>query len=492
MKTKSIWGAPPKRLYKLIKLAEENLEPNFKSCIVGCSDGKFLMPFARKKHFITGYDIDDIALFGGEKEFPIIEKKISHKYNKEFVSSDFNLETKRVVGLCERIEIEKLNKYTNIKKCDFYKNVPNEQYDVVFTSCSLHYSVNKDFTLEEKTKMLQNITKNNGYLYIDYMMAIDEKDYVNYPKNKFYRKGEIAKYFGPEWEILSYKENNNPSFEGAHVDCVKDHFHRFGYILAKKKQCEKEICWNITTRCNQHCKYCHRFLNLMDLSLEQNQKILKNLIRDNITAITWTGGEALLFDGIDELLKESCEAGIKNKLITNGKLLTKERIERISKYLDSITLSIDSVDNNINEKLGRGYNHYNNIKDILDFLNTSNIKIRINSVICNYNKDSIDELIKFLNNYNIYSWRLFKFMPLREQAIMNKNEFNISLNKYKSIVKNVKTNSNIENIDSRIEKDMEQKYILILADGSIVITENGIDSKKGNALKNSVQEFVTL
>ena len=65
MKTKSIWGNPPTRLYKLINLAKEKWGTNFSACIVGCSDGKFLMPFAREKIKVTGYDIDDIALYGG-------------------------------------------------------------------------------------------------------------------------------------------------------------------------------------------------------------------------------------------------------------------------------------------------------------------------------------------------------------------------------------------------------------------------------------------
>ena len=49
MKTKSIWGIPPKRLYNLITRAEEDFGKNFTACIVGCSDGKFLMPFAQKQ-----------------------------------------------------------------------------------------------------------------------------------------------------------------------------------------------------------------------------------------------------------------------------------------------------------------------------------------------------------------------------------------------------------------------------------------------------------
>ena len=141
----------------------------------------------------------------------------------------------RLFRITERLELENLESYAKIEERDFYRNVPKEQYDLVFTSCSLHYSANQDFTLEDKTKMLQNIVKDNGYLYMDYMMAIEEDDYVKFPKSKFYRKHEILDYFDDSWEIISIKENNYPSFEGAHVDCVKDHFHRFGYLFAKKK-----------------------------------------------------------------------------------------------------------------------------------------------------------------------------------------------------------------------------------------------------------------
>ncbi len=236
MKTKSIWGNPPTRLYKLLNLAKQTWGKNFTACIVGCSDGKFLMPFARDGITVTGYDIDDIALYGGYKEFPIVKEKIKYEYKSDFKSKNFELETKRVLGITERLQMENIERYADIEKRDFYRTIPDKKFNVVFTSCSLHYSANQDFTLEEKTKKLQNIVLPEGYLYIDYMMAIDENDYLNYPASKFYRKKEIVKYFDENWEIISYKENNSPTFEGAHVDCVKDHFHRFGYILARRRK----------------------------------------------------------------------------------------------------------------------------------------------------------------------------------------------------------------------------------------------------------------
>ena len=77
-------------------------------------------------------------------------------------------------------------------------------------------------------------------------------------------------------------------------------------------------------------------------------------------------------------------------------------------------------------------------------------------------------------------------MPLRETAVVNKNIFNITNEEYNEVVKHIKHNSNINNIDTRIQEDMEDKYILILANGDIVVTQNGEDKKIGNAINDSI------
>ncbi len=234
MKTKSIWGNPPKRLYKLLNILKSENRENVEICIVGCSDGKFLMPFARAGIKVTGYDIDEIALYGGEKLFPIKEVNIKYEFNTKFKSKDFPLEKRRVYGVCERLHLENLESFANVKLLDFYKNTPSDSFDLVFTSCSLHYSKNAEYSLQDKVQKLGSIVKKGGYLYLDYMMAIVEDDYENFPESKFFRKGQIKNMLSDCFEIIYNKENFNPSFEGAHVDCVKDHFHRFGYIFARR------------------------------------------------------------------------------------------------------------------------------------------------------------------------------------------------------------------------------------------------------------------
>lgn len=227
-------GNPPKRLYNLIRLAEKNIGSSFTACIVECSDGKFLFPFARKKVKVTGYEIDETALYGGYKDFPIIKDNEIYKYTEDFISKEYEVENKYVCGILNRLKQERLEKYANVEKRDFYKNVPNKKFDVVFTSCSLHYSLNKEFTHKEKVEKLQSIVANGGYIYIDYMMAIDESNLDKYPINKYFRKGEMKKYFDKSWRVISIVEKNIPTFEKAHVECTIDHFHKFGYVLAQK------------------------------------------------------------------------------------------------------------------------------------------------------------------------------------------------------------------------------------------------------------------
>ena len=96
-------------------------------------------------------------------------------------------------------------------------------------------------------------------------------------------------------------------------------------------------------------------------------------------------------------------------------------------YLDTITLSIDTIDDDINEKMGRGKNHFEEIKTVLDLLKEKNIKIKINTVVNRMNLNHIQGLGEILNNnYKINEWRIFKFIPLREVAKENQKIFEIT------------------------------------------------------------------
>ena len=158
--------------------------------------------------------------------------------------------------------------------------------------------------------------------------------------------------------------------------------------------------------------------------------------------------------------------------------------------MDALTLSIDSTDNEINAELGRGINHYQNIKTVLEYVKNTGLKLNINTVVSKKNIDQLEELGNFLNKYKINSWRVFQFMPLRETAERNRNQFEISDAEFESKKGIFQKFENIGRVDYRQEKDMEDKYVLLVANGDIVKTENGKDVKKGNALYQNLMDFM--
>lgn len=251
------------------------------------------------------------------------------------------------------------------------------------------------------------------------------------------------------------------------------------------------ICWNITNKCNENCKFCYRKI-CNDNTLNQNKKIFDNLSQIKVDKITFSGGEPLLYENLFELVDyiKLKQPNIKLSLTTNGQIIDDEILEKIIERFDWISFSIDSSNIKINEEIGRGKNHLENIEKLLLKCNNK-IKLKINTVANKYNLDDLENIYNIISKFNISRWKIFRFYSLRTGR---KNEKLFYINDSESKViedyvnKKQEKNSKIK-IHYNNLTEFTTSYFNIYPDGSI---ENSNDEDIGNLLTDDISKILEI
>ncbi len=98
-------------------------------------------------------------------------------------------------------------------------------------------------------------------------------------------------------------------------------------------------------RCNLSCTYCNEFdSHSKPVTLQEMYRRIDRLASFGITIITISGGEPLLHPELDQVIRRIRNHGVLTGLITNGYLLTAERIEQLNRAgLDHLQISIDNL-----------------------------------------------------------------------------------------------------------------------------------------------------
>ena len=98
-------------------------------------------------------------------------------------------------------------------------------------------------------------------------------------------------------------------------------------------------------RCNLSCTYCNEFDDFSKpVPADTLFTRVDSLARLGTTIVTMSGGEPLLHPDLDAVIEHIRSKGIIAGLITNGYLLTAERIHRLNRAgLDHLQISIDNV-----------------------------------------------------------------------------------------------------------------------------------------------------
>lgn len=236
-----------------------------------------------------------------------------------------------------------------------------------------------------------------------------------------------------------------------------------------------KVCWNITSKCNKDCQYCFKF-NKEDLTLEENKKILKSLIDRKVERIAWSGGEPFLYKDLKELLKISKDNNILNYVNTNTTLLNENNLKENIENIDRLIISLDFIDEDLNEKYGIGKNYVEHVKSILKLAKEikPSVEIKINTVVFKGNIKRLDDVYNELLKYDIDYWKLIRFFPIRGKSLED-NDLAITDEEFKEVIE--KYNDKQQNFKTIIHglKEMKELHIIVLSSGKLIYSKAGED-----------------
>lgn len=256
------------------------------------------------------------------------------------------------------------------------------------------------------------------------------------------------------------------------------------------------VNYHITNRCNYHCTYCFgKFNGQKDPTLNDAKKIVENIAlyftQNNITdgRINFAGGEPTLYEHLDELIDYTSSLGIRVSIVTNGSLLTSERIRSWQGKVSCIGVSVDSIDCDINLTVGRCCR--NNViplsgwSKLAKAIHNCGIDLKINTVVSRLNLDEdLSELYRVLSPKKIKLFQMHLIDGINDQA----KPYEITEREFGSFCKRHKAFEPV--MVAEPCGSMENSYLMVNPEGKFQLNNNGSYQTFGDLNTTSLSEIL--
>ncbi|MGC4376602.1 pyrroloquinoline quinone biosynthesis protein PqqE [Fictibacillus sp. Mic-4] len=188
----------------------------------------------------------------------------------------------------------------------------------------------------------------------------------------------------------------------------------------------------LTHRCPLHCPYCSNPINMVsergELSNEDWCRVLSEAADLGVVEVHFSGGEPLLKDGLDCLIRHADRLEMYTNLITSGIGLTAEKAIQLKEAgLANVQVSFQAGEAKLSDRIG-GYKAFEKKKEAVKAVKKAELHLSLNVVLHRMNMDHLDEVIQLaeemgaerleLANTQYYNWALLnrkRLLPDRKQ-----------------------------------------------------------------------------
>ena len=256
------------------------------------------------------------------------------------------------------------------------------------------------------------------------------------------------------------------------------------------------VNYHITNRCNYHCTYCFgKFDGQKDPTPDDAKKIVENIAlyftQNNITdgRINFAGGEPTLYAHLDEVIDYTSSLGIRASIVTNGSLLTPERIRSWQGKVSCIGVSIDSIDCDTNLTIGRCCRNkvisLSQWSKLAKAIHDCGIDLKLNTVVSRLNLDEdLSELYRVLSPKKIKLFQMHLIDDINDQA----KPYKITEREFLTFCERHKAFESV--MVAEPCGSMENSYLMVNPEGEFQLNNNGIYQTFGNLNTTSLSEIL--
>lgn len=246
--------------------------------------------------------------------------------------------------------------------------------------------------------------------------------------------------------------------------------------------------------CNYKCVYCYAHNSFKGTkSLEEWKKLIDDIDeyfkREKIKEgrINLVGGEPLLYNRLVEMIEYIHSKGITVSILTNGYYLTKDFVDKIADKVSMIGISIDSTNHETNIKIGRTENgktlSIEQIEKISKIIKNYGIIFKINVVVSRLNiEEDFSELFERCSPDRIKMLQIYIINSVNKQSEnlkVTREEFQEFVNKYSRYNPVVESN-----------KDLDLGYLMVDSQGNLLINNQNEYIKIGDVFEEKISTLI--
>ncbi len=200
------------------------------------------------------------------------------------------------------------------------------------------------------------------------------------------------------------------------------------------------VGFKLTEMCNQKCVHCWAGKSNVNFNYDSVIEAIEKIAYFKPYMIGISGGEPFIRMDIFDILKYCVSKFSIIEILTNGVLLSNEKVLRLKSILrntDAIHFSLDGIEKSYN--IQRGVNHYEKAIKNLELLVKNNLNIKVHMTVTSINVNDMIEVYNAVCKLGINKFSVNYVYPLRKGKQFFKSENNIEvMEKYYENVMTIK------------------------------------------------------